>query len=86
LLEYEAREATRSVAALFDLVAVGVEDAVAEIDARARRWLDEQDLVGAHTQGRSARRRHCSAREAHRLANAVDDDEVVAGAVHLREA
>ena len=47
LVAHEAHEAARAVAALLDLAAVGVEDAVAEIGAGARGGLDQQDLVAA---------------------------------------
>ena len=46
---HELHEAARAVAALLDLAAVGVEDAVAEVDARPR-GLDHQDLVAAHAE------------------------------------
>jgi hypothetical protein len=44
---HEAHEAARAVAALLDLAAVGVEDAVAEIGVVAAGLLDQQDLVAA---------------------------------------
>ena len=86
VIEHEAREAAGAVAALLDLGAVGVEDPVAEVDPFARRRLDEQDLVGADAEMAIGDAPPLLAPEAQRLANAVDDDEVVARAVHLREA
>ena len=47
---HELDEAARAVAALLDLAAVGIEDAVAEIRARRLRLLDHQDLVAAHAE------------------------------------
>ena len=41
------QEAARAVAALLDLAAVGVEDAVAEIGVGPCRRLDHQDLIAA---------------------------------------
>src|SRR6266446_1597766 len=50
LLAYELHEAARAVAALLDLAAVGVEDAVAEVHAALLRPLDHQDLVCANAE------------------------------------
>ena len=50
LVAHEAHEAARTVAALLDFAAVGVEDAVAEVDAGPLRRLDHQDLVGTDTE------------------------------------
>src|SRR5690606_25933662 len=86
LLAHEAHEAARAGAALLDRPAVGVEDAVAEVDALAARGLDQQDLVGADAVVPIGQRTPLRRLEAHRLPHAVDHDEVVAGAVHLREA
>ena len=46
LVAHEVHEAARAVAALFDLAAVAVEDAVAKVDVACARRLDDQDLVG----------------------------------------
>jgi hypothetical protein len=46
-LVHELHEAARAVAALLDLPAVGVEDAVAKVDPRLGRRFDDQDLVAA---------------------------------------
>jgi hypothetical protein len=58
LLMDEAHEAARAVAALLDLAAVGVEDAVAEIDAR-RGWLRSTTRIWSQPtpKWRSARKR-----------------------------
>jgi hypothetical protein len=47
LIADEAREAARAIAALLDLGAVGVEDAVVEIGSGQTRRLDQQDLIAA---------------------------------------
>ena len=83
---HEAHEAARAVAALFDLAAVGVEDAVAEIDVGARGGLDHQQLVAADAEVAVGDRLHARRAQVDRRAGGVDDDEVVAEAVHLGEA
>jgi hypothetical protein len=58
LLVHEAHEAARAVAALLDLAAVGVEDAVAEVGVGPRGFLDDEDLVAADAEmavGKEAR-------------------------------
>ena len=85
-LVHELDEAARPVAALFDLAAVGVEDAVAEIGRRVRRSLHDQYLVRADTQapiGQAAQRYR---RQIQVLTDAVQHDEVIAGALHLGKA
>ena len=47
LFAHETHEAARAVAALLDLAAVGIENAVVEIGARRARRLDLQNLVAA---------------------------------------
>src|SRR5712664_2377284 len=49
-LAHELHEAARAVAALLDLAAVGVEDAVAEVGARVARLLNNEDLVATDSQ------------------------------------
>src|SRR5690606_22418189 len=67
------------------LAAIGVEYAVAEIDIGAPGALDQQELVRPHPEMTIGEAPPLLGREADRLRNAVDDDEVVAGALHLRE-
>ncbi len=86
LVEHEAREAARAVAALLDLAAVGVEDAVAEIVTRVARPLHQQHLVAADAEVAVGEGACLRGREVDRLAHAVQHDEVVALALHLREA
>jgi len=63
-----------------------VEDAVAEVDAIARRRLDHQDLVGADAETAISDASHLIAREIELLTHAVEHDEVVARTLHLGEA
>ena len=85
LLVHEAHEAARAVAALLDFAAVGVEDAVAEIDVGAGRRFDHQHLVAADAEIAVGEATHLLRRQDDRLANGVDNDEVVTEAVHLGE-
>jgi hypothetical protein len=83
---HEAREAARAVAALLDLAAVGVPDAVAEIVAFLPGLLHHQQLVAADAEMAVGDAPYLLGREAHGLAHAVEHDEVVALALHLGEA
>ena len=83
---HEAHEAPRAVAALLDLAAVGIEDAVAEIGVGAGGRLHQQDLVAADAEVAVGDEAQLVRRQRDGLAYAVDDHEVVAGAVHLGEA
>jgi hypothetical protein len=81
---HEAGEAARAVAALLDLAAVGVEDAVAEVDAGRVGRLDDEDLVGADAEAAVAEAAHLRARRARAARRArscrVEHDEIVARA------
>jgi hypothetical protein len=79
----ETHEAARAVAALLDLAAVGVEDAIAEIDARLPACSTSRIWSQPMPKWRSASRRSCCWRQFDRLANAVEHDKVVAESVHL---
>ncbi|MNT45399.1 hypothetical protein D3C72_1819830 [compost metagenome] len=81
----KAHEAARAVAAVLDLAAVGIEDAVAEIDIRARGFLDHQHLVRAHAEVPAGERAPLRGGQVDLLADAVKHDKVVAGAMHLGE-
>src|SRR5581483_1890965 len=82
---HELHEAARAVAALLDLAAVGVEDAVAEIRVGAGRPLHRQHLVAAHAKVAIRERPDLAPGEGKPLLRAVEDDEIVARALHLRE-
>ena len=58
----EPRDAARAVAALLDLGAVGVEDAVVDVGAGAARRLEHQRLVEADAGAAVARRRSVAGR------------------------
>src|SRR6185295_9599804 len=82
---HELDEAARAVAALLDFAAVGVEDAIAEVDALLRRPLDDQQLVEADAEVPVGERADLLAAEREVLLRRVDDDEIVARALHLGE-
>ncbi len=86
LVAHVADEAARAVAAVLDLVAAAaIEDAIAEVDLGPRRLFDDQDLVGADAEAPVGERLQLRGVERQRLARGVEDDEVVAGALHLGE-
>ena len=84
-LTQEARDATGPVAALLDLAAIGVEDPVIGSRSRLAGRLEHEGLVEADARepvGEAAedlRRRRTACR-------GIEDDEVVAESMHLREA
>src|SRR5256885_2054300 len=82
---HELDEAARAVAALLDLAAVGVEDAVAEVRAIGLRPLDDQDLVAADAEMAIGDLAQLFAREREGPSSAIQHDEVVAGTLHLGE-
>src|SRR5262249_22313181 len=84
-LEDEARAAACAVAALLNLAAIGIPDAIAEIVLRGERPFDEEKLVAADPEMAIGDRAYLLARESNRLANAIEHDEVVALSLHLRE-
>jgi len=84
---HETHEAARAVAAVLDLIAAGaVEDAVAKVHVGFAARLDDEDLVGADPEASIAEAAHRPGVERDRLTRRIEHDEVVAGAVHLREA
>ena len=82
---HETHEAAGAVAALLDLATIGVEDAVAEIDAGLPRRLDQQDLVATDPEMAVGKKTQLFRRQRQRLAHAVEDNEIVAQTMHLRE-
>src|SRR5258706_14364404 len=81
----ESQEAARTVAALLDLAAVGVEDAVAEVRVARLRPLDDQDLVAANAEVAVRDFPQLISGQGKSGARAVQHDEVVAGTLHLGE-
>src|SRR5690606_3459361 len=83
---HELDEAARAVSALLDFAAVGVEDAVAEVGLAPARALDDEQLVAADAEMPVGHARDLLRAETEGLARRIDDDEVVARALHLGEA
>src|SRR5688572_6040646 len=81
----ERGEAARAVAALLDLAAVGVEDAVVDLRALAARRLEDERLIETNPgMTRGQRTPLLGGRQA-AVARRIEHDEIVAEAVHLRE-
>ena len=85
LVVHVAYEAARAVAALLDLAAVRIDDAVTKIGGRGRRRFDDQDLVGADAEMPVGQRPPLGRRQIERLMDAIDHDEIIAEAMHLGE-
>ncbi len=83
LVQHEAGEAARTVAALLDLGTVGIEDAVAEIHFRVVRRLDDQQLVEADAGVAVTPLLGVLGLNVRVLADQVEDHEVVAQPMHL---
>ena len=71
---------------MLDLAAVGVEDAIPEVDARSSRPLDDEDLIAADAEPPIGEPPVLRRGEVHLLSDPVEHDEIVAEPVHLREA
>ena len=85
LVTHEAHETARAVAALLDFGAVGVEDAINEIDIRTIGGLDQQQLVSAHTKVPIRQPAPLLSRQIDFLTHAVEHHKIVARALHLGE-
>ena len=81
----ETHEAPGAVAALLDLAAVTVENAVAKVDSRARRSFDDQDLVATDAETTIGEASQLGRAQIDALSDAVEHDEVIAQALHLGE-
>ena len=86
LFMYETHKTARPVAALLNFTAVGIEDAVAEIDTGLAGGLDDEDLVAADAEISVGQPPGQGRRQGNGLAQGVDDDKIVAQAVHFGEA
>src|SRR6185503_8544183 len=82
---HELHEAARAVAALLDLPAVGIEDAVAKVRAAGVGRFDHQDLVAADAEVAVGDLPQLGSVEPERLAGAIENHEIVPRALHLGE-
>ena len=85
LVVHEAHEAARAVAALLDLAAVGVEDAVAEIGIGPGGAFHQQDLVATDAEMAIGDELELGRAQIHALRNRVEHHEIVAQAMHFGE-
>ena len=85
-LANEVHEAARAIAALLDLAAVGIEDAVAKIDAGLCRLLDDQNLVAADAEVTIGDAPDLAGVEHDGLGDRVENNEIVTQSLHLGEA
>ena len=83
LLMHETDKTAGAVAALFNLATIGIEDAITEIDTGLGRFFNEQDLVTADTEIPVSEITQLFRREVNLLAHAIENDEIVAQAMHL---
>jgi hypothetical protein len=83
LVDDKAHEGARAVAALLDLTAIVVEDAIAKVHPRVSRAFHDQDLVGPDAEAAVGQAAPLIDTQVDLLVDRIDNDEVVAGAVHL---
>ena len=84
-LEREAPDAACAVAALLDLISVAVEDAVAKRITFFFRRIKEQKLVRSNAETPVGETAHKFGGHADGLRNAVENNEVIPGALHFGE-
>src|SRR5690554_3701244 len=82
---HEAHKATGTVAAMLNLSTIGIEDAIAEVSFRVRRGFHQKNLVGTDAEMPVCQRARPLGGHRDGLAHAVENDKVVAGAVHFGE-
>ncbi len=78
-------EAPGAIAALLHLSAIAVKNAIAKVDVRLRRLLDQQDLISADAEAAIGKQPQLFRRQLDALRNSIQHHEVVACAVHLRK-
>ena len=85
LLANKTHKATGTIAAVFNLGAVGIVDRVFEIDVRLRRFAHAQNLVGTNAKVPIRQPTVLGRGEPQSAAGFVQHDEVVASTLHLGE-
>jgi hypothetical protein len=71
---------------LLDLAAIGIPNAIAEQNIGTRRRLHQQQLITADTEVTIREKTHLLCGRHKRLAHTVNDDKVIAEAMHFAEA
>src|SRR5690606_21126274 len=84
-LAHEAGKAARTVAAVFHLAAIAVENAIAEVHVRLVGCFHHKNLVAANAEVAIGNQAQPFRAELHRLGQPVDHDKVIAKPVHLGE-
>ena len=85
LLMHETHKATSTIAAMLDFAAIRIKDAIAKVRLRVAGCIDQQDLIASNAKlAMRNRTRHVRC-EFNRLSNAINDNKIVAGAMHFGE-
>jgi hypothetical protein len=82
---HEAGKAACSVAALFNFTAVGIVNAVEELAVGLLRWFNDQQLIATDATMAIGETTHQFCIERDRLVDGINDDKVIAEAVHFAE-
>jgi hypothetical protein len=82
---HKAHKAASAIAAMFDLTAIGVKDAVAKVGLRMQGGVNQQNLVTAYAKLSVCKRPGPLWGHVNRLSDAVEHHEVVARSVHFGE-
>ena len=70
---------------MLDLAAIRVKDAIAEINIWTFGLLNKQYLIAPHAKMAIAKKAGLLRCQRHRLANAIQNNEIIAQTVHFRE-
>jgi len=82
---HEAHKAAGTVSALLHFLPIGIEDAETEIVCSLLRGFHDQDLVGPYSEVPIGQSAPVHPRQRNRLANRIEDNEIVACTLHLAE-
>ena len=83
LIMNKASKATGAIAALFDFAPIGVKNSVTKIGVGPGRGLNDQDLVATNPETAVSQPPTEGWRRFKRLAQRIDDNEIIAGTVHF---
>ena len=75
---HETDKAACAIATLLDLAPIGVEDAIAEIDARCRGSFNQQQLIETNAEVTMPAEATLLGGRRYRLPDPIDHDEIVA--------
>ena len=80
---HKAHKTARAIAALLDLAAIGIKDAITKIDLRIASLLNQQNLVATDAEMPITKMAQLRRRQRNRLANAIEDNKVITQTVHF---